>query len=85
MPLDFTVTQPPRHEDWGLNKVINWQLRFCLLPKECFLTGRRLWFTKAYHGIRMITGPGEPVFDHYWVGKDEFIIWKLQGHYDHNI
>jgi hypothetical protein len=80
MPMD-EVTQSPRYADWGLNKVNDWQLKLCWLPKECFLTGRSVWGKQAYHGTRLITGPGEPVIDHYWVNKDEFILWKLQGYY----
>jgi len=79
--MDNTVMQPPRCDDWGLNRVADWKLTRCWFPRECFLTGNRLWGTHAYHGTRLITGPGEPIVDHYWVGKDEFILWKLQGYY----
>ena len=67
MPLDAQVQQSPRTEDWGL--------RF----RTCFLTGKQLWGKKAYHGVRIITGPGEPVLDHYWIDKNEFILWNLKG------
>lgn len=76
---DMSVSQSPRSEDWGLNKVGNWALKRCWIPRECFLTGQRLWGVNAYHGTRMITGPGEPIIDHYWVERDEFIMWKLKG------
>jgi len=79
MMFDASVSQSPRSQDWGLNRVKDWALALCWTPKYCFLTGRRLWGVRAYHGIRIITGPGEPVIDHYWVERDEFILWKLKG------
>ena len=69
--------QSPRSEDWGFNKVTNWKLKRCWRPQTCFLTGKQLWGFVAYHGTRIITGPGDPVFDHYWVDKDEFLMWNL--------
>jgi hypothetical protein len=78
MANDFEVTQSPRTDDWGLNKVVDWKLTRCWFPRECFLTGQNLWGKRAYHGTRMITGPGEPVIDHYYVERDEFILWRLK-------
>ena len=78
MANDMDVQQSPRHEDWGLNKVVDWKLKRCWVPQECFLTGQRLWGKQAYHGTRIITGPGTPVIDHYYVERDEFILWKLK-------
>lgn len=79
MPLD-EVQQSPPHDDWGLNKVINWRLKLCWLPKTCFLSNKKLWGKRAYCGIRMITGPGTPIFEYYWIDRDEFILWKLKGY-----
>jgi len=73
------VQGSPRSQDWGLQKARGWKLKFCWRPNTCFLTGQQLWGKKAYHGIRMITGPGEPVFENYWIAKDEFILWNLKG------
>lgn len=85
MPMSETVSAAPRHEDWGLNRVNNWQLKLCWRPQECFLTGKRVWGKRAYHGTRVITGPGDPVVENYYVGKDEFILWKLKGYHDGTI
>lgn len=71
------VQQSPRKEDWGLNKVVNWKYKFCWRPQTCFLTSKPLWGKRAYHGTRMITGPGTPVFDDYWIDRDEFLLWQL--------
>jgi hypothetical protein len=72
------VQQSPPSEDWGLQRVKNWKLKVPVIPKRCFLTGQRLWFKPAYYGVRMITGPGDPVYDHYWIDKDEFLLWHLR-------
>jgi hypothetical protein len=77
MSDDTTPMQSPPSEDWGLRRARWWKLKFCWLPKKCFLTGKPLWGKFAYHGERWITGPGEPVVDHYWVEKNEFVLWQL--------
>lgn len=72
------VQASPRNEDWGLNKVKNWKLKLCWKPHTCFITGKQLWGKYAYHGTRLITGPGIPLEDHYWVDKLEFVIWQIK-------
>ena len=74
---DDVPQQAPREEDWGLNKVQNWKYKLCWRPQTCFLTGKQLWAKRAYHGVRMITGPGTPVYEDYWIDKDKFLVWQL--------
>ena len=73
------VDQAPRYEDWGFGRAVGWKLKFCWFPKICFLTGKILWGKHAYHGARLIMGPGEHIYDQYWVEKNEFIITRLKG------
>jgi hypothetical protein len=54
------------------------QQKFCIWPKYCDISGRRLWFENAYRTTRMITGPGEPVFEHRWYSKEEFLILRMK-------
>lgn len=77
MLFDAGVSQSPPSEDWGLQKAQGWKLKMCWIPKTCFLSGKKLWGKRAYHGIRIITGPGEPVIDDYWLDKFEFTKWQL--------
>lgn len=77
--FDPGVMQAPIELDWGLNKVNNWNMKRCWTLQTCFLTGVRLWGKRAYHGTRVITGPGDDIIDHYWIERDEFILWKLKG------
>ena len=61
----------------SMRRAVGWQLRFCLFPKYCYLTGDRIWFEHAYYGENWITGPGEPVVEKLWVKRDEFLLWNL--------
>lgn len=72
------VQQSPREEDWGLQKARGWKLKLCWRPNTCFLTGKQLWGKKAYHAIRVITGPGDHILEDYWIAKDAFIFWQLK-------
>jgi hypothetical protein len=75
---DDEVTQGPRMaDDWGLSRARGWKLVLCILPKTCFLTGKNLWGKRCYKGTRIITGPGEPVIEDYYIEKFEFIKWQL--------
>lgn len=65
-------------QDWGLSRAKYWELKLCWLPKKCFLTDRSLWGQQAYHGERWITGPDSPVVEHYWIDRNEFIMWRLK-------
>ena len=73
------VQQSPPSEDWGLNKAKGWKLKRCWLPKKCFLSNKNLWGERAYHAQRIITGPGEPVIEDYWIERSEFLIWNFKG------
>jgi hypothetical protein len=77
---DFDVSQSPLSEDHGLSRARGWKLKLCWTrPRTCFLTSKPLWGKQAYHGVRVITGPGEPVYEDYWIEKNEFMLWNLRG------
>lgn len=63
--------------NWLLGRVQQWDLKFSLLPRRCFLSNKWVWMRKAYKGVYYITGPGEPVTFTYWIEKDELLLWKL--------
>ena len=79
MPLDSNVGQSPPSQDWGLCRAVGWKLKLCVLPKKCILTGKPLWGKLAYHAENWITGPGDPVVQHFWVERNQFLIWNLKG------
>ena len=77
---DPGVSQSPLSEDHGLNRATGWKLKLCWTrPHNCFLTGKSVWGRRAYHGVRVIHGPGEPVYEDYWIDRDEFLIWRLKA------
>ena len=53
------------------------ELKFAWLPQTCNISGKRIWLKKGYRLTRMITGPGDPIFDHRWHDKNAHIIWML--------
>ena len=68
--------RPPKDSD--MKRAQTWDIKLCLWPRKCFLTGKRLWMKYAYKGTRIITGPGDPVVYEYWVERSEFIFWNLR-------
>jgi hypothetical protein len=66
------------HRNRGLSRVKTWDLEICWLPRTCFLSGQQLWGRQAYHGLRWIHGPGEPVVGEYWIERNEFLLWQLK-------
>jgi hypothetical protein len=67
-------TQP---YDYFYDKIIGTELKFAWLPKTCDISGKRIWLKKAYRMTRIITGPGESIFEYRWHDKNTHIIWKL--------
>ncbi len=76
MPLDNSFDRADVRA-WELKRAVNWQLKYAFRPHHCHLTGKRLWFTWAYRGTYMISGPGEPIVDRIWVDRTEFLVWQL--------
>lgn len=59
----------------------NWKIKRSLLPRKCRLSGKKLWMKQCMYGTRVITGPGDPVIEHYWVDQQEFMWHKLKYGY----
>jgi hypothetical protein len=49
------------------------------MPRECYFTGKILWFVTAYKQTSMILGPGEPIFEYRWYNKQDFLIERIKG------
>ena len=64
--------------DYFYDKLLGTELKFAWLPKTCHISGKRIWLKRGYRMTRMITGPGDPIFEHRWHDKMEHIIWKLK-------
>jgi hypothetical protein len=68
-------TQPYDH---FYERMIGTELKFAWLPETCALTGKLIWLEKAYRLTRIITGPGESIFEYRWHDKNTHIMWLLK-------
>lgn len=55
------------------------ELKFCVVPQRCAISGRLLWLRRAVRTTRTYTGPGEPVQEHRWYDQHEFLMFQLKG------
>ena len=78
MPLDKSMNPPEWEDQLFFNRAI-WYLKFAWLPQRCVKTGKLLWLTRAYKGTVMWTGPGDPVYEHKWMSRSEFLFNRLRG------
>ena len=60
------------------SRMIGAELKFAWLPQTCDISGKRIWLEYSYRMTRIITGPGESIFEYRWHEKNEHIIWKLK-------
>lgn len=61
------------------NYNFNWNKRIAWLPKRCYVSNKRIWLRTGMEGVRMITGPGEPIFVYKWLDHNPYLIEKLKG------
>ena len=78
MPMDGHVSGGNWQDRVFYDRAI-WYLEFTWLPRKCALSRKLIWFTRAYRGLVMYSGPGEPVMEFRWINKNEFIMAKLRG------
>lgn len=64
--------------DYFYDKIIGTELKFAWSPQTCDISGKRIWLKKAYRMTRIITGPGESIFEHKWHDKNAHIMWLLK-------
>lgn len=75
MPLDSLMWD----NDTFKRRCIGWEKTFSFLPRRCYFSGKYLWLTTAYKGTAIVTGPGEPVFEHRWCESKEYLFLKIKG------
>lgn len=78
MPLD-TLMYRPLFSQREFYRRAHWKKKFVLWPKRCDLNKSRLWLTTAYQGVRVYTGPGDPVYEYRWLSKESFTLSALKG------
>lgn len=75
MPLDSLMWD----NDFFKRRCIGWKLTRTFIPRRCYYTGKYLWLKKAWFGVAMVTGPGEPVFEYRWCEHNQFLFLKIKG------
>lgn len=78
MPLDSLGFNPTQN-DWLFYKRANWYYKFSWLPHRCEISKKIIWFKRAYRGIAMYTGPGDPIFEYKWITRELFMLARLRG------
>jgi hypothetical protein len=75
LPVSITT------QDWNdaFFRKAQWKLEFAWSPHRCLISNRWIWLEPGYHGEAVWTGPGTPVFENYWLTKEEFLVWQLKG------
>ena len=74
MPLDQLQSYDPFYD----RMMIGAELTFAWLPKTCHISGKRIWLKYGYRLTRMISGPGDTLFQYRWHDKNAHIIWMLK-------
>ncbi len=54
------------------------EYRYSIIPRRCYETGRLVWGL-AVRGRRVITGPGEPIYEDRWYHRNEAVLMMLKG------
>jgi hypothetical protein len=72
------MPQTESYDSFYSRMLIGFEYKFTWFPKKCHLTGNRLWLKKAYRMTRIITGPGESIFEYRWHDKNAHIMWLLK-------
>jgi len=57
-----------------------WSPAISIVGRRCFLSGNTIpWFSQAYKGIKIISGPGEDVVITKWATPEAVVFQKLKG------
>jgi hypothetical protein len=72
------MPQTESYDPFYSKLMIGAEYKFAWFPQICHLSGKRIWLKKGYRLTRIITGPGDSIFEYRWHDKNEHIIWKLK-------
>ena len=54
------------------------QLKFIVLPKRCYITGRLMFLEYAYKQTAMWPGLDDSVFEYRYYDKHQFLVERLK-------
>ena len=58
-------------------KDVSWSSQFAWLPHRCDVTGKEIWFEKAYRGINKKLS--NTTAYSRWITRDVWLVEKLKG------
>jgi len=72
MPMSDTQSYDPFYD-----RMLGTEYKFAWLPQTCDISGKKIWLKKGYRLTRMISGPGDAIFEYRWHDKNAHIMWLL--------
>jgi hypothetical protein len=72
------MPQTESYDSFYNKMMIDTELKFAWLPQKCHISGKRIWLKYGYRMTRIITGPGESLFEYRWHDKNTHILWLLK-------
>jgi hypothetical protein len=73
MPIPESI-----YSSWEWRKA-QWALAFALCPHRCEISNKMIWFEDAYRATSVLTGPGDPIIEHIWLSKNQYLLEVLKG------
>ena len=80
IPESVGIVMPTDYDDKRFLSQNDTELKWCVWPRRCHVSGKLLWFTQAYHAMYVITCPGDPAVWTRWYSNKEMLILKLKGY-----
>jgi hypothetical protein len=56
----------------------SYQYLWCLWPRRCYITGRRMWLKVAVRGRAVWHGPGDPAVEERWFDRDQALLMFMK-------
>jgi hypothetical protein len=72
------IYMPDDYDDERFLKRAFTNLKWCLWPRRCHVSGRWMWLTLAYKSDYIINGPGDAAVWTRWYSPTEMLILKLK-------
>ncbi len=73
MPIPETI-----YDSWKWRRA-QWDNAFALWPRRCEISNKIIWFEDAYCATSVLTGPGDPIIEHIWLTKNQYLLEVLKG------
>lgn len=62
-----------------------YKYRWCVWPRRCHITKKRLWLSWAVHGYAIWTGPGPAIVEERWFDRNQALLMFMKRGSNGNI